>query len=124
MWSRHHHGLPRLRLPDQGQLLGGSDRRTPLEPAAFCLNCGKTYPWTQSRLAAAKELALEAEDLSDEEREQLAGSLDDIVADTPRTQLAISRFKRLMAKAGKGTGQAMREIVAQISTEAAKRAIF
>jgi hypothetical protein len=94
------------------------------KPPAFCHNCGQPYPWTKGRLEAAKELAQEAENLDEQEREQLARSLDDIIRDTPRTQVAANRFKRLMAKAGRGTAQAMREIVVDIATEAAKKAIF
>ena len=54
----------------------------------------------------------------------LAASLDDIVCETPKTQLASSRFKRLLAKAGGGGAQAMKELVVGIASEAAKKAIW
>jgi hypothetical protein len=89
--------------------------------SAFCHNCGEPHPWTVARIEAAKELAHEAEDLDEDERELLAQSIDDIVRDTPRTQLASSRFKRLLAKMGKGTADAMRQIAISLATEAAKK---
>jgi hypothetical protein len=101
-------------------VIGGYRKR----PApAFCHNCGEPYPWTAARLKAAKELAHEAEGLDEEERELLASSLDDLVADTPRTQLAASRFKRLLTKMGQGGAGAMRDIVVDIASETAKKAM-
>ena len=49
------------------------------EPPAFCGDCGKPFLWTKRRLEAARELALEAEHLSDEQRKQLAETLDDLL---------------------------------------------
>jgi hypothetical protein len=116
---------PACDAPIHGIYQGGYVSFTPpYVPPAFCHECGAAYPWTESRLEAAKELAREDEELTDEEREQLARSLDDIIADTPRTQAAASRFKRLAAKAGKGTAEGLREIVVQIASEAARKAIF
>lgn len=115
----------KCRTPIQGDYwVPGVLSALPYQPPAHCHECGTPYPWTAAKLEAAKELAHEAEDLTQEEREQLARSLDDIVADTPRTQLAASRFKRLMGKAGKGTAQAMRDIVVDIASEAARKSIF
>lgn len=90
---------------------------------AFCHNCGDPYPWTSVRIEAAKEMALEAEDLDEDERKLLAASIDDIVRDTPRTQLAAGRVKRLVAKMGQGAAGAMRDIAVAIGTEAPKKAM-
>jgi hypothetical protein len=75
-------------------------------------------------LEAARELAREAEGLSEEEHALLEASLDDIIRDTPRTPVAANRFKRLIAQTGKGTAAAMRELVIDIASEAAKKAIW
>jgi hypothetical protein len=76
------------------------------------------------KLNAARQLADEIEGLSQEEREQLTTSLDDLVRDTPMTEVAAMRFKRLMAKA-KGEGVALlRASVPAMAPEAAKTAIF
>jgi hypothetical protein len=45
-------------------------------------------------------LADELDELSPDDKELLKGSLDDLVADTPRTPLAATRFKKLVAKLG------------------------
>jgi len=50
--------------------------------------------------------------------------LDDLIVETPRTQLAAVRFKNLAAKAGRETAGALRSIIVDIASEAAKKAIF
>jgi len=94
------------------------------EPPAFCGDCGKPYPWTGRRLEAARELALEAGSLSSDERGQLIASFDDLTRDTPRTQVAVGRFKRLAAKAGVETASALRAVLVDVMSEAAKKAIW
>jgi hypothetical protein len=60
---------------------------------SFCHACGAAYPWTAAKLEAARELADELDGLTADERESLKGTLDDLVKDTPRTQIASTRFK-------------------------------
>lgn len=95
----------------------------PLSRPSFCPDCGKPYPWTDSALQAAKELAQELEGLTHEERKTLSKDLDDIVADTPRTQVAAVRLKKMLAKAGKVGAQAVRDILVDVASEAAKKII-
>lgn len=94
------------------------------EPPAYCRKCSHPFPWTEARLEAARALAFETEELSNEERQLLVGTLDDLVNDTPRTQLAIVRFKKLMAKAGRSTASAFRDILVDVLSETAKRSIW
>ena len=68
------------------------------KPPAFCHNCGKPYPWTKTKIQAAHELTDELENLSEEEKQILAKSVDDIVKDTPGSELAITRFKKILSK--------------------------
>jgi hypothetical protein len=89
----------------------------------YCPECGAPYPWTTGRIQAAKELVAELEGLSSEERAQLVGSIEDLVGDGPRTALAATRFTKLMAKANGGGVAAFRELVAELASSAAKRAL-
>lgn len=91
---------------------------------AFCFECGDPFPWTVASLEAARELALEADSLTSEERDMLAKSIDDLIADTPRTQVSAVRFKRLVAKTGKETAAALRDIIVDVASETAKKALF
>jgi len=91
---------------------------------AHCSECGMAFPWTSARLAAAKELAGEVEGLSDDERETLKDSLDDLTTDTPKTEVAASRVKRLIAKSGKVAADTLNKILVTLATEYAKKIIF
>jgi len=51
-------------------------------------------------------------------------TLDDIVADTPKTPVAASRFKRLVAKPGGAAAEAFMDIFTDIASETAKKMIW
>lgn len=104
----------------EGVISFGSDYSLP----SYCYKCGKAYPWTSSRLEAAAELVREAELLDQDEQTQLIESLDDIVADSPRTQLAATRAKRLLSKAGLTVANVFRDMIVDIASEAAKKILF
>lgn len=90
----------------------------------FCHSCGQPYPWTDAKRKAARELVGELDDLSEEERDLLLQSIDDIVGDTPQTEVAATRFKKLAAKLGKGAADAFRRILVDIASESAKKVIW
>jgi hypothetical protein len=91
---------------------------------AFCHACGKPHPWTEAGLKAAQELAAELAGLNPEERETLAKSLPDIIRDTPRTSLAATRFRTLVAKAGPVAAEGFKKIITEMATEIAKGIIL
>src|SRR5665647_1961210 len=74
--------------------------RQKMSAPKFCEYCGNPFPWTESALNAAKELADGLEALNEDEKEDLKKSIDDMVKDTPRTTVAAQKFKKLIAKAG------------------------
>jgi hypothetical protein len=96
----------------------------PYDPPAYCGECGSAFPWVEARLAAARELAKDLEELSEQERQELAASLDDLVRDVPMTQVSAGRFKRLVAKAGAGAADAFRDVLVDVMSETAKKIIW
>ena len=91
---------------------------------SFCIKCGKPFPWTEAKIVAAQELANEMDGLSEKEREILSKSIDDIVNENPRTILATTRVKKLLPKIGKQFGEAFRDILVDIASETAKKALW
>lgn len=112
------------KVPIRGLLWGGSLGIQRYKPPAYCINCGSALPWTDRKIEAAIELSLDGGELQGEDVEQLKQSVQQIVRDTPQTQLAASRFKKLMLKVGVGTRDAVREILIEIASETAKRIIW
>jgi hypothetical protein len=62
---------------------------------AHCDECGKPYPWTESRLAAAKEL-IELTEADPGEQETLKESLPALTGDTPQAQVAATRMRKFL----------------------------
>ncbi len=86
----------------------------------FCFNCGQPYPWTADKLDAARELADELEGLDHDEREKLKATLPDLIAETPRSQVAALTAKRLIAKARGEASQAFVDVLRQVVRESIK----
>lgn len=101
-------------------VLGGSGTPAP----AFCYACGTGFPWTEAKLAAARELTDEIEGLSDDEKERLKLNLADLVAETPRTEVAAMQTKKLLAKATGEARGAFVDVLRQVAREAIKGALF
>lgn len=90
----------------------------------YCYNCGKPYPWTQSKLEAMKELIEFDEELSSEEKSYMSENIQNLTIDTPKTKVVATKFGMFLRKAGSFTGNAIRDILVDIASEAAKKIIF
>ena len=103
-----------------------SSRRVvyPYQVPAYCHSCGSAYPWTQTALDSAKELVEELDQLNQDEKDKLNGSIEELVLDSPRAQVAAVRFKNLMEKAGGIAADAMGGILGNVVSEAIKKLIF
>lgn len=62
--------------------------------------------------------------LDDADSKKLKESINEIVRDTPQTQIGASRFKNVIAKVGSTTGNAIRNILVDIVSETAKKIIW
>lgn len=105
---------------------GVLDLTTDESPApSYCYNCGKPYPWTESALEAARLLILEDENLTDDEKNKFSDSLPDMLVEspTPKTQLAIVRFKKYLGKAAVYTAEGIRDIFVDVASEAIKKSL-
>lgn len=94
------------------------------EPPAYCHNCGSSFPWTERKIASAVDLVEFSDALPTEELEQFRADLTELTKDSPKTQLASLRFKKVMAKVGSSVASGVRDIVVDVLSEAAKKAIW
>jgi len=94
------------------------------KPDQFCYNCGKPYPWLESKIKTAQELAHEIKNLSEEDINILTDSINDIVVDTPKSQLSASRFTNILSKTGKNVINAFRDLLIDVVSETAKKIIW
>jgi hypothetical protein len=89
----------------------------------YCGGCGKPFPWTEAALLAAREFTDDLDELSPEEKVALRDTFPDLIIDTARTPLAVSRFKKLMIKAGPLASAALRKTIDIALAETARRMI-
>lgn len=92
-------------------------------PPHFCHECGKAYPWTEAKQQAALDLIEELDGLSADERAALRETLPDLVHETPRSELAALRFKKLLGKISKAAGDVLRKVVIDLAAEAIKKSL-
>jgi hypothetical protein len=111
--------------PIRGSYLGGgigfSNQYT---APSFCIHCGYAFPWTKSRIEAANQLAKEMDKLNEKDREILQGSIDDMIKDTPLANVAVLRFKKIMAKIGQDAASMFRDILVDVLSETARKALW
>ena len=79
------------------------------EVPSYCYNCGKPYPWTESALQAAAELLALDDNLTLDESQSLVDALPDLLTETPRTQLAVAKFKKFLSSATQFTVDSVRQ---------------
>lgn len=94
------------------------------QPPAFCHNCGKAFSWTERKIASAVELVEVGAELPEAELEQFRADLSELTRDSPRTQVAALRFKKVMKKVGTSVASGVRDIVVDVISEAAKKSIW
>jgi hypothetical protein len=92
-------------------------------PPKFCHECGKPYPWTISQRDAAESYIEELEGLSDADKSLLRGSIDDIIRDTPRTETALVRIKKVLPRLGPEARDVMKKLLVNLATEAVKESL-
>lgn len=71
------------------------------EPEKFCDNCGHPYPWSESKLKAALDLAGELEGLTAQEKEDLKKSLPDLLATFQTLRKRVGREPNLYGRLSK-----------------------
>ncbi len=87
---------------------------------SYCHNCGKPYPWTEIAIQSAQDVILEDDSLNESLKNSMVESLPDIISETPQTNLAVVRMKKVIAAAGKFSADSLRQFVIDFGCELAK----
>lgn len=91
---------------------------------SFCYHCGKPYPWTEKKIQATKELIDELDELKQEERDKLKNSIYDLIADTPRSEVAVTLIKKNIPKINKMLAKTLLDMVVSIATDTIKKSLL
>jgi len=101
-------------------VFGASDYKVP----AFCTECGKPFPWTEKKIAAAKELAKELVGVTSDEVQVLETSIVEISKDNPQAQIGATRIKKIMQKVTSASGDVLRSVIIDVASETAKKVLL
>lgn len=103
--------------PIQGHEYGSSGYyRAP----KYCTGCGKPYPWVISAIEATTYLVQES-DLCFSDQQKIIEILPDVIAETPKTQLAAFRIGKVLASGGKFLAEGIRQFVIDFGCEFLKK---
>ena len=92
---------------------------------AYCFNCGKPFPWTSSHIEAVHELLAIDSKLSPDDRDTMHAILPDLLAETPKTQVAVVKAKGYHGENGpKLFINALKVIIGGFASETVKKALF
>jgi hypothetical protein len=90
----------------------------------FCPKCGVLFPWTEKKIEVSKNIIFELSNLTQEEKDLFAKSVDDIIKDTPETVYSSRIIKRILPKLDKEMLRDMRKILGDLASETAKKILF
>lgn len=89
----------------------------------FCIECGKPYPWTKQKIAAAKTLASEVEGITSDQVQVLEASILQISQDNPQAQVGAARINKIMKSVTGTTGEILHKLIVDIASETAKKVL-
>ncbi|WP_141620095.1 DUF2321 domain-containing protein [Myxococcus sp. AB036A] len=90
---------------------------------SYCRECGAHYPWTMARIKAAHDL-VDATDTPDADKAALKESAAALLATSPQSQVAASRWKKFFAGTGKQVADVGRQLLVDVASEAVKKTIW
>ena len=94
------------------------------ERPKYCHNCGKPYPWTILAIESAIELFVDDVGMQAVKDANLEETVTALTTDTPKTPLAIARFKRFITQATAATIESVQGILVELISEAVKKKIW
>ena len=97
---------------------------SPFHKSAYCDSCGQPYPWTQRSQEAATELIEFSDALSQTEKDDFKNSIKDLIVQSPKTNLAVAKYKTYIKKAGTEITKGLKDVLVDIVSEAVKKSIW
>ena len=96
---------------------------SPRRPPNYCQACGSAHPWHQSAIANAIEV-LEELELEEADLISAKSALPDLMSDTPKSEVAILRIRRILSKAGKPAYDIGIKVISDLASETIKKALL
>jgi hypothetical protein len=113
------HACPKCGVPIRGfyKVQGVIDLGHSWSIPQYCHECGAAYPWRERKEKALATAIEELDELTAAERDKLKESIPDAIAETPKTEIAIARFKKAIIKAGVIGGKLLTDTLSKVAAE-------
>lgn len=90
------------------------------DPApGYCTECGKPYPWTQSKIEAFQDL-VDLSSLNQDSKTILLDGIIYVIRDTPKTEAVCAKFAKIIPKL-KPQESSIISILSNMATDHAKK---
>lgn len=86
----------------------------------YCTECGELFPWTTTALETLREYTDDLDYLSREDKATLKATYSELTRDTPKTPVAMSKFKSIYIKLAPQAAAAIRSTLSTVMTEGVK----
>lgn len=93
------------------------------KPPSQCHACGAAFPWTEARQKALADL-LALAGASESEETALSASIPALASSSPEAPVAVAGGSGTSRTGGKQLASALREVLVEAASEAAKKAVF
>ncbi len=105
--------------------VSGRGRPSPCErltvAPAYCLSCGKPYPWTENKILTAIQIFAEFGDLDEDEKRTIEQDINNIAKDIPQAELSAMRIKRIWEKYSPVAYNVIMEFASKTAAEILKK---
>ena len=110
-----------MNIPGKSHVAGVLDLTT-LSVPKYCINCGAAYPWQAAAIENLREILRES-NLSSQDLQDVDKALPDVLRNTPKTESAALKLKRIMGKIVKPLYDVALKVVTDVASETAKKTL-
>lgn len=89
----------------------------------FCAECGHPFPWMEQKVARIKNELLR-NGIEEQQINYLMELLPDLITDNPKTQYAVTQFKKIVDHLKENAAGCVKEVFIEVLAEGAKRMMF
>ncbi|MBM4104486.1 MAG: DUF2321 domain-containing protein [Planctomycetes bacterium] len=86
----------------------------------YCPNCGKPYPWTESKIQTAIQIFAEFGKLDENEKKTIEEDIKNVARDIPQSELSALRIKKMWEKYGRIAYNVIMEFASKVAAEILK----
>lgn len=91
---------------------------------AYCYNCGKPFPWTESKLTSISELLDMQDQLTEDEKQYFMSYLPIIFTETPQSEVTALKLRLLINKLPSEIGSLTKNVITDVISESIKKILF